>query len=347
MAASAIDPVVERLIASAPKVELHIHLEGTLEPGMLLALARRNSVDVPYSDVEQIRAAYRFTDLQSFLDLYYQGASVLVTEQDFYDLTAAYMERCAAEGVVHVEPFFDPQTHMARGIPYQRVVEGISRALADAHERHGITSRLILSFLRDLPEADALATLEEARPYLELIDGVGLASAELGNPPSKFARVFSVARELGLHVVAHAGEEGPPAYVAEALELLHAERIDHGLAAIEDEALTARLVRDRIVLTVCPLSNVKLRVVDELSQHPLRRMLDAGLAVCVNSDDPAYFGGYLAENLRATARALELTPSEISRLLGNAIRGSWLHAQAQADLLLELDEACARASARE
>lgn len=347
MTALAIDPVVMRLISAAPKVELHIHLEGSLEPEMLLMLARRNSVDVPFADVDAIRTAYRFTNLQSFLDLYYQGASVLVTEQDFYDLTAAYIERCAKEGVVHVEPFFDPQTHTARGIPYERVVTGISRALADAHERHGITSRLILSFLRDLSEAEAFATLEQAKPYLEMIDGVGLDSAESGNPPGKFARVFSAARELGLHVVAHAGEEGPAAYVAEALDLLHAERIDHGLAAIEDESLTARLVRDHIVLTVCPLSNVKLRVVEELAQHPLRRMLDAGLAVCVNSDDPAYFGGYLAENLRATAQALELTPSEIARLLGNAIRGSWLHAQAQADLLLELDRAYADATARD
>jgi len=334
---------VERLISSAPKVELHIHLEGSLEPEMLLRLAERNSVDMPYSDIEQVSSAYRFTDLQSFLDVYYQGASVLITEQDFYDLTAAYLDRCATDGVVHVEPFFDPQTHTARGVPFGTVVAGISRALADGHARHGITSRLIMSFLRDLSEADAFATLEEAREHLDLIDGVGLDSAELGNPPAKFIRVFSAARELGLHVVAHAGEEGPPAYITEALELLHAERIDHGIAAMEDEALTARLARDGVTLTVCPLSNVKLCVVDELSHHPLKRMLDAGLAVCVNSDDPAYFGGYIAENLRAVARALDLAPAEVARLLRNAIRGSWLEEQAQAELLVELDSAYATA----
>jgi len=334
-----ISPDVERLILAAPKVELHIHLEGTLEPEMLLALAMRNHIDVPYASVEQIRSAYRFTDLQSFLDVYYLGASVLVTEQDFYELTTAYLERCAGAGIVHVEPFFDPQTHTARGVSFETVVMGIDRALSDALTRHGITSRLIMSFLRDLPEADAFATLEASMPYLRMIDGVGLDSAELGNPPAKFAAVFSAARESGLRCVAHAGEEGPPEYIAGALDLLHAERIDHGLAAIRDETLTQRLARDRVPLTVCPLSNVKLCVVNDLEHHPLQRMLDARLAVCVNSDDPAYFGGYLVDNLLAVSHALDLTQGDVSRLLGNAIRGSWLDAEAQTVHLAALDVA--------
>ena len=342
-----LDPAVERLIASAPKVELHIHLEGSLEPEMMLRFAKRNGVVLPYESAEQIRSAYHFTDLQSFLDLYYQGTSVLVAEEDFYELTTAYLERCAADGVVHVEPFFDPQTHTARGVSFETVVGGISRALADGERRHGITSRLIMSFLRDLSEVDALGTLEAAERCRDRIDGVGLDSTEIGNPPEKFARVYAEARERGLHAVAHAGEEGPPSSITEALELLHVERIDHGVAALQDEALTARLARDRITLTVCPLSNVKLRVVDELAHHPLKRMLDAGLAVCVNSDDPAYFGGYLVQNLRATASALELTPAEVGKLLGNAIRGSWLEPADQAELLLALDHAYAETTVGE
>jgi adenosine deaminase len=338
-----IDPAVDRLIAEAPKVELHIHLEGSLEPEMLLALADRNGVAVPWRSVDELREVYEFTDLQTFLDLYYRAASVLIAERDFYELTTAYLDRCAAEGVVHVEPFFDPQTHTARGIGLETVIGGISRALADGRRRHGITSRLIMALLRDQSEEDALATLDSAKPMLHLIDGIGLDSAELGNPPAKFARLYAAAREMGLHAVAHAGEEGPPSYVSDALDLLHVERIDHGVAAIDDPGLTARLARDRVTLTVCPFSNVKLRVVDELATHPLKRMLDAGLAACVNSDDPAYFGGYLVANLRATAAALELTPSEVARLLGNAIRGSWLQAQAQTELLLKLDEAWAAA----
>jgi adenosine deaminase len=332
---------VDRLIAGAPKVELHVHLEGTLEPEMLFELACRNGVAVPWASVEEIRSAFDFSGLRSFLDVYYLGASVLVTERDFYELTSTYLDRCAADGVVHVEPFFDPQTHTARGIELQTVVAGISRALTDGRRRLGISSRLVMSMLRDLPEAEALATLEAAAPMLDMIDGIGLDSAELGNPPAKFIRLYATARELGLHAVAHAGEEGPASYVSDALDLLHVERIDHGIAAIGDPELTARLARDRVTLTVCPLSNVKLGVVGDLATHPLKRMLDAGLSVCVNSDDPAYFGAYLVDNLRATAVALELTPSEVAKLLGNAIRGAWLEAQAQTELLLKLDEAWA------
>jgi adenine deaminase len=342
-----IDPSVERLIAAAPKVELHIHLEGTLEPEMLLAFAQRNDVCVPYADVEDVHDAYDFTDLRSFLDVYYRGAAALVERQDFYDLTMAYLERCATDGVVHVEPFFDPQTHLLRGIELETVVSGIADALSDGYRHHGITSRLIMSFLRDRTEEEAMAVLDQARPFLGVIHGIGLDSAELGNPPAKFARVYAAARELGLHLVAHAGEEGPPEYVSDSLDLLHAERIDHGIASIGDPALTARLVRDRVPLTVCPLSNVRLGVVEDLSHHPLKRMLDAGLAACVNSDDPAYFGGYLADNLRAVAASLELTASEVAKLLGNAIRGSWMTSQAQAELLLRLDAAYAAATARD
>lgn len=344
---TAMDPRVDRLIGTAPLVELHLHLEGTLEPEMLLALAARNGVALPWDDVQEVRDAYHFSDLQSFLDLYYRGASVLVTEQDFYDLTEAYLRRCAAEGVVHVEPFFDPQTHMSRGITFETVITGITRALADARQRDGITSRLILSFLRDLSEADAIATLDAADPYLDLIDGVGLDSAEVGHPPEKFARVYAKARELGLHAVAHAGEEGPSSYIADALDVLRVERIDHGNAVLQDEALAARMARDRVPVTSCPLSNYQLRVVPELDQHPLKRMLDAGLAVCVNSDDPAYFGGYMPENLRLIANALELTPSEVARLLANGIRGSWLASQAQTEHLLALDAAYTEAVAEE
>ncbi len=337
---------VEHLISHAPKVELHVHLEGTLEPAMMLDLAARNGVTAPFASVEEAAAAYRFSDLRSFLDIYYEGASVLMTEQDFYDLTAAYARRMAASGVVHVEPFFDPQSHTSRGVAFETVVTGISRALDDARKDLGVSSLLIMSFLRDMTQDDALATLAQAEPYLHLIAGVGLDSAEVGNPPGKFAAVFERARELGLHAVAHAGEEGPPQFVADALDLLHAERIDHGIATIQDPDLTARLARDRTPLTVCPFSNMRLRVVYELEAHPIKRMLDAGLAVCVNSDDPAYFGGYLDDNLVATAAALDLTAAEVAKLLANAIRGSFLDTAAQQELLLRLDAAYDEATGR-
>jgi adenosine deaminase len=340
-------PDVARLIERAPKVELHIHLEGTLEPEMVLALAERNGVKVRWRSVEELRSAYRFADLQSFLDLYYEATSVLLTEQDFHDLTEAYLARCVADGVRHVEPSFDPQAHTRRGVPLASVVRGISRALSECRRDHGVSYRLIMSFLRDLSEDAALATLGESEPYLDIIDGVGLDSAELGNPPEKFVRAFRRARELGLHAVAHAGEEGPASYVRDSIDLLHVERIDHGHRVLDDPDLTARLARDRVPVACTPLSNVCLRNVVELSAHPLKRMLDAGLAVSVHSDDPAYFGGYIADNLRRSAAELELTPHEVATLLANGIRGCWLDSSSQTELLLDLDGAWQAAVGRD
>jgi adenosine deaminase len=345
MDASTTTPGLDLLIDEAPKVEFHIHLEGTLEPEMVFALAARNGVGIRWDTVDELKAAYRFTDLQSFLDLYYECTSVLVTERDFHDLTAAYLDRCLATGIRHVEPSFDPQAHTSRGVALRTVVEGVTGALSACRREHGLTSRLIMSFLRDRSEADALATLDEAEPFLDLIDGVGLDSAEVGNPPGKFVRAFARARESGLHAVAHAGEEGPASYVRDSLDLLHVERIDHGHRAMDDPDLTARLVRDRVPIAVTPLSNVCLRNVTEMSAHPLKRMLDAGLAVSVHSDDPAYFGGYMVDNLRESARELELTVHEVASLLANGIRGSWLESTRQTALLLELDQAFEAAAA--
>jgi adenosine deaminase len=315
---------LEQLIEALPKVELHLHIEGSLEPEMVFELAARNGVSLPYRDVAALRAAYQFQDLQSFLDLYYTGCEVLRTEQDFYDMTLAYLTRAAADGVVHAEIFFDPQTHTARGIAFETMLSGIGRALADGLAQHGITSGLIMCFLRHLSEDDALATLAQALPFASALLGVGLDSSELGHPPRKFERVFAAARAAGLHVVAHAGEEGPPEYIQEALDCLHSERIDHGIRCEEDAALLDRLARDRVPLTVCPLSNLKLRVVVDLRDHNLKRLLDRGLCVTINSDDPAYFGGYIADNYRAVCDALPLTAADLVRLAENAVEASFM-----------------------
>ena len=310
-------------IAGLPKAELHLHIEGSLEPEMLFALAQRNGVAIPFASVEAVRAAYNFSNLQDFLDIYYQGMSVLQTEADFTALTDAYLRRAEADAVRHVEIFFDPQGHTERGIAFETVITGITRALDDARAR-GLTSRLILCFLRHLSEAEAEATLDQALPFLHLITGVGLDSSEVGHPPAKFARVFARARSLGLKLVAHAGEEGPPEYVHEALDLLNVDRIDHGNRALEDAGLVQRLAREGMCLTVCPLSNLKLCVVSDIKAHPLRRMLAAGLVATVNSDDPAYFGGYVNANFIAVADALDLTHDEIITLARNSFTGSFL-----------------------
>ncbi|MCM0031612.1 adenosine deaminase [Sandarakinorhabdus limnophila] len=323
-------------IAGLPKAELHLHIEGSLEPEMMFSLAQRNGVSLVFESVEAIRAAYDFSNLQDFLDIYYQGMAVLLTEQDFFDLTTAYLDRAATDGVRHAEIFFDPQGHTARGVPMANVVGGIARALTEAEER-GITSQLIMCFLRHLPEADAEATLDAALPFLSLIHGVGLDSSEVGHPPEKFARVFARARSLGLKIVAHAGEEGPPDYVWQALDVLQVDRIDHGNRALEDAALVQRIVSDGLTLTVCPLSNLKLCVVDDLAQHPLRRMLAVGLRATVNSDDPAYFGGYVNANFVAVADALNLTRDEIITLARNSFTGSFLPPAEQAVHLAAID----------
>lgn len=311
-------------IAGLPKAELHLHIEGSLEPELMFELARRNAIPIPFASVEEVRAAYAFSNLQDFLDIYYQGMSVLVTEQDFHDLTAAYLARAHADNVRHVEIFFDPQGHTQRGVAFDTVIAGITRALGEARARHGLTSKLILCFLRHLSEAEAEATLDAALPWLDRIDGVGLDSSEVGHPPSKFERVFARARGLGLKLVAHAGEEGPPAYVVEALDLLKVDRIDHGNRSLEDPALVRRLGEAGICLTVCPLSNLKLCVVDDIAAHPLRTMLDAGLAATVNSDDPSYFGGYVNANYQAVADALDLSRAELVTLARNSFTGSFL-----------------------
>jgi adenine deaminase len=318
------------LIAGMPKAELHLHIEGTLEPELALRLAARNGVTLPYGSVEALRAAYQFADLQSFLDIYYAGASVLKQEEDFYDLTWAYLERAKADNVVHTEIFFDPQTHTARGVSFATVVTGITRALEDAGRRLGISSRLIMCFLRHLSEAEAFATVDAALPFRERIVGVGLDSSERGHPPSKFERVFARCRELGWRVVAHAGEEGPPAYIIEALDLLKAERIDHGVRCLEDQGLVARLAREQVPLTVCPLSNVKLCVFPDMQRHNLKRLLEAGLRVTINSDDPAYFGGYVNDNFTAAQQALDLSRDDVRELAKNSFLASFI---AEADKL--------------
>ena len=288
-------------IAGLPKAELHMHIEGSLEPELMFELARRNGVSIPYADVEAVRAAYSFSRLQDFLDIYYQGAAVLRTQADFRDLALAYFDRAATDKVVHAEIFFDPQTHTARGVPFGVVAEGLLTGMAEAEAAHGITSKLILCFLRHLPEADAFATLAAAEPWLDRIAAVGLDSSELGHPPETFARVFEAAAAQGLKRVAHAGEEGPPEYVTQALDLLRIDRLDHGNRALEDHALTTRLARAAMTLTVCPLSNLRLCVVPSADVHPIARMLRLGLRATINSDDPAYFGGYINDNFRAVA----------------------------------------------
>jgi len=331
------------LLRAMPKAELHIHIEGSLEPELIVALARRNGVALAYPSVAALRAAYAFTDLQSFLDIYYAGASVLLAEEDFYDMAMAYFARAAADNVVHAELFFDPQTHTDRGVPFAFVIDGLSRACAQAAKAYGIDASLILCFLRHLSEDAALATLEEALPHRDKFIGVGLDSGERGNPPEKFARVFARAGELGLHRVAHAGEEGPPAYVAAALDVLHAERIDHGVRCLEDPALVARLARDRIPLTVCPLSNVKLCVYPDLAHHPLKTLIDAGICATVNSDDPAYFGGYIDRNFLATFEALPLGPKDAYALARNSFEASFVSDTKKRGWIDALDAAFASA----
>lgn len=307
-----------------PKAELHLHIEGSLEPEMLVALARRNGVEIPFRTVEDVRAAYRFSNLQDFLDIYYQGMNVLRTEEDFFDLTMAYLNRARADNVRHAEIFFDPQGHTARGLPFGVAISGILTALKMSRAQFGMTSMLILCFLRHLPEEDALATLKEAEPWLGDIVAVGLDSTEIGHPPEKFARVFAAAKERGLKLCAHAGEEGPPEYVRASLDLLKIDRLDHGNRSLEDEALVERLRAAGTTLTVCPLSNLRLCVVKEMRAHPLKRMLDQGLAATVNSDDPAYFGGYVMANFEAVVEALDLSAENIRTLMKNSFSGSFL-----------------------
>lgn len=326
------------LIRALPKTELHLHIEGTFDPELMFEIAQRNDAALPYASVDEIRAAYDFENLQSFLDLYYAGATVLQTRRDFYDLTRAYLEKMAGENVRHVEIFFDPQTHTDRGVAFDDVIGGIDQALTDAGQRPGISSGLILCFLRHLSEAAAFDTLSQALPYKDRIVAVGLDSAEAGHPPSKFENVFRAAREEGLPAVAHAGEEGPAEYIRQALDLLKVRRIDHGVRCTEDPALVERLAAEGIPLTVCPLSNVKLRVFDRLEDHNLKALLDAGLQVMINSDDPAYFGGYLEANYIETARALELDRADIVQLARNSFTASFLPEAAQQQYLAEIDQ---------
>lgn len=311
-------------LRALPKSELHVHIEGTLEPELVFALAEKHGVALRHGSVAELRSAYRFHDLQSFLDLYYAGTEVLRDVSDFHALTSAYLRRAHADGIVHAEIFFDPQAHMLRGVPLGVVMDGMTQALAEARALTGITHRLILCFLRHLPAEDAMRTLEQALPWRDHLTAVGLDSAELGHPPSKFAAVFERARSLGLLAVAHAGEEGPPAYILEALDLLHVQRIDHGVRCVEDAALVDRLARERVPLTVCPLSNLRLRVFERMADHNLRFLLEQGLCVTVNSDDPAYFGGYLQDNYLAVTEALSLTRAQLVQLARNSIEASFL-----------------------
>jgi adenosine deaminase len=328
---------LDSFIAGLPKAELHLHIEGSLEPEQMFAFAQRNGVAIPYASVDEVRAAYAFGNLQDFLDIYYAGAHVLRTQADFHDLATAYFDRAAADGVVHAEIMFDPQTHTDRGVPFGVVIEGLLSAMTAAEERHGLTSALILSFLRHLSEDAAFETLAAAEPWLDRIAAVGLDSSELGHPPEKFARVFAAAAAKGLKLVAHAGEEGPPDYVWQALDTLKVDRIDHGNRALEDEALVARLARDEMTLTVCPLSNLKLCVVGDLAEHPLDRMLALGLRATINSDDPAYFGGYIGDNYRAVTAGRGLDRAALVTLARNSFTGSFLPDGAVAANLDRLD----------
>ena len=325
------------LLRAMPKAELHIHIEGSLEPELIFALAQRNGLSLPYSSVAELRRAYAFTNLQSFLDIYYAGASVLITEQDFYDMAHAYFVKAAADNVVHAELFFDPQTHTARGVSMDTVINGLYRACTDAENELGISASLIMCFLRHLSEKEAFETLEQALPHRAKIIGIGLDSGELGNPPEKFARVFARCRELGFHLVAHAGEEGPPAYVWTALDVLKVERIDHGVQSSKDAALMHRLAADRIALTVCPLSNLKLCVFPDLVSHNLKHLLDAGLAATVNSDDPAYFGGYMNDNFTQTFAATGLNAEHAYLLARNSFEASFIDAEAKRRYVDQLD----------
>jgi len=318
---------MNELIYALPKAELHLHLEGSLEPELMFELALRNQVSLPFANIEAVRAAYQFSNLQEFLDIYYQGANVLLHEQDFYDLTWAYLLHCKEEGVVHVEPFFDPQTHTDRGVPFEAVITGISRALKDGEAKLGITSYLIMSFLRHLSQEAAFETLAQALPFKNQIKAVGLDSSELGHPPEKFKDVFAKALEQGYLTVAHAGEEGPPQYIWQALELLQISRVDHGVRAFEDEQLMQRLIETKMPLTVCPLSNTKLKVFSDMGEHNIIQMLERGVKVMVNSDDPAYFGGYLAANYIAICDALDISVDQLKQLVANSIEASFLSAE--------------------
>lgn len=318
------DQALRKVLQHMPKAELHMHIEGSLEPELIFALAKRNGVTLNYASVEELRRAYAFTDLQSFLDIYYAGASVLLTEQDFYDMAWAYLQRAHADNVRHTEMFFDPQTHTERGVAFETVINGLHRAVQDAATQWNMSGALIMCFLRHLSEEEAFATLEQALPHRDKFIGVGLDSSERGHPPEKFARVFARCKELGLHLVAHAGEEGPPEYIRSALDVLGVERIDHGVRCLEDPALTARLAREKIPLTVCPLSNVKLRVFDKAADHNLRQLLDAGLVVTVNSDDPAYFGGYVNDNFIQMFEALPLEKHHAQQMARNSFAAAFL-----------------------
>jgi adenine deaminase len=330
---------MEQFIVSLPKAELHLHIEGTLEPEMAFQLAAKHGVVLPYASVDAMRQAYQFTNLQSFLDIYYAGADLLRDEADFHALTAAYLRKAHEQGVVHVEIFFDPQTHTQRGVAFASVVEGIRRALLEAERDLGMTHRLILCFLRHLSAEEAMRTLEQALAFRDIIDGVGLDSSESGHPPAKFAAVFERARQAGLLAVAHAGEEGPAHYISEALDILQVRRIDHGVRCEEDPELVRRLVRERVPLTVCPLSNIKLKVFDRIEAHNLKRLLELGLCVTVNSDDPAYFGGYVLENYLAVQQALDLSKADVALLARNSIEASFLSAPEQRRWLAVIDQA--------
>ncbi|MDY7097681.1 MAG: adenosine deaminase [Pseudomonadota bacterium] len=332
-------------IAAVPKAELHLHIEGSLEPEMMFELAKRNGVTLPYASVEEVSAAYKFSNLQEFLDLYYLGMGVLIKEQDFYDLTMAYLERVHRDNVRHVEIFFDPQGHTERGIPFDRAIGGIVRALEDGEKQLGISYKLIMCFLRHLSEESAFDTLGEAQPWIDRIDGVGLDSSEVGHPPTKFARVFEKCRSLGLKIVAHAGEEGPPEYVYEALDALKVDRIDHGNRALEDEALVKRIVEEGYTLTVCPLSNLKLCVIDDIAQSPVKDMLDRGIKATINSDDPSYFGGYVNDNYDAIADALDLSIEDLAKLAANSFAGSFLDDAKKAEFERQVEAAKAQALA--
>jgi adenosine deaminase len=330
---------IPQFIVSLPKAELHLHIEGTLEPEMAFQLAAKHGVALPYASIEAMRQAYQFSNLQSFLDIYYAGAELLRDEADFHALTAAYLRKAHSQGVVHAEIFFDPQTHTQRGVAFDSVVGGIRRALLEAESELGITHRLILCFLRHLSAAEAMRTLEQALPFGDVIAGVGLDSSESGHPPSKFAAVFDRARKAGLLAVAHAGEEGPAAYISEALDVLQVRRIDHGVRCEEDPELVRRLVRERVPLTVCPLSNIRLRVFDRMEAHNLKRLLDLGVCVTVNSDDPAYFGGYLLENYLAVQQALDLSKADLALLARNSIEASFLAPSEQRRWFAAIDDA--------
>ncbi|MGD8115573.1 adenosine deaminase [Vibrio sp. TRT 29B02] len=324
-------------IQQLPKVELHLHIEGTLEPEMMFELAQRNHITLPYSTPEEVQAAYEFTNLQSFLDIYYQGANVLITEQDFYDLTYAYVTRCHQDNVIHTEIFFDPQTHTERGVAFETVLNGIHRALQDGREEFGISSRIIMCFLRHLDEASAFATLEQALPHKDKIIAIGLDSSELGHPPEKFSRVFAKARQAGFLTVAHAGEEGPSSNINDSLELLKVSRVDHGVRCVDDEALVEHLAKTRMPLTVCPLSNTKLKVFEQMQDHNIVELLRKGLCVTINSDDPAYFGGYMTDNFLAVDKSHGLTWEELAQFTLNAIEASFISAEEKQELTAKLD----------